>query len=189
MLESAGRQAPAGRLWSRTIRLFCPETGLNEPVKPAAVQAERAAATVMPTRFGTVRQTGVGVGVGAGVGAAVGVGVGAGVGAGVEVGVGVGVAPCVAVGPGVGVGAAVGAAVGVGGLGVAPGGRVGVGRAVGCGVEPGGSVWPPGLAGSVAAGGSIVWLAVAPVGATLGSVAPAEFEGAVDEPSAVTPGG
>jgi hypothetical protein len=88
-------------------------------VKPAAAQAVRAAATVDPTRFGTVTQ------VGGGVGAGVGTGVGAGVGTGVGCGVG-------AV-----VGRVVGAAV-TGGLGVVRGVEPGVsvwsGRAVGSAV-------------------------------------------------------
>ena len=88
----AGRQAPAVELWPVTTRLFGPPPQLNAPVKPAAVQAVLAFATVLPTRFGTVVQAGVGAGVGADVGAGVGIGVEAGVpvGLGERVGGGVG---------------------------------------------------------------------------------------------------
>jgi hypothetical protein len=85
-----GRHAPGVRFWVATINLFRP-LGLNEPVNPAPVQADRAAATVFPTRFGTSLQAGVGVGVGAGVGRGVGAGVRLGVGAGVGFGVAAGV--------------------------------------------------------------------------------------------------
>ena len=75
-------------------------------MKPAAVQAARAAVTVDPTRFGTFLQLGVGAGVGVGLGVALGVGVGVGAG--------------VAVGGGVGPDLPAGVAVAVGGSGVAP---------------------------------------------------------------------
>jgi hypothetical protein len=83
--------------------LFCPFAGVNDPVNPAPFQADRALATVWPTRFGTVLQAGVGSGVGAGdaVGLGVGTGVRFGVGAGVALGVAAGVGPGVAVGAGV----------------------------------------------------------------------------------------
>lgn len=113
MLVVAGRQAPGVWLCVWTILVLCPFAGLNDPVNPAASQADRAAPTVRPTRDGTVMQTGVGVGtgVGIGVGAGVGLGVGTGVGVGrirVAVGVGAGVAVGRESGVGVGVGAGAG---------------------------------------------------------------------------------
>jgi hypothetical protein len=114
-LVPAGRQAPGVSLWVCTTLVFRPNAGLNEPLKPAAVQAARAFATVNPTRFGTIWQAGASVGVGV----VVGVGVGAGVGAGVGDGAGVGL------GNGVGVG------VGTGGGAVEVGGVAGGGAPVG----------------------------------------------------------
>ena len=106
-----------------------PRPPVNDPVKPAEVQAARAALRVRPINVGTVLHiggVGVAVGVGVGVGADVGVGVGVGVGAEVGVGSGVAVAPEVGIGDGVGVGGRRGAAVGsglepmVGGVGESP---------------------------------------------------------------------
>jgi hypothetical protein len=76
-------------LWVSTIMLPWPLGGTNPPVKPAPVQAARAADTVMPLSSGTVRHAagGIGLGVGRAVGRAVGAGVGRGVGAGVGAGV------------------------------------------------------------------------------------------------------
>ena len=107
-------------------------------MKPAPVQAERAADKVKPTRSGTTLQagTGVGVGVGVGVGGGVGAGVGAKVGDGVDGGVGTGLEVGTSVGVGVGRGVAagigVGASVGRAGDGVAP--RTGALVLVGIGV-------------------------------------------------------
>jgi len=89
MVVVAGRQAPGVWLCVRTIRVFWPCFGVNDPVNPAAFQAALASSTVRPTSDGTVMHTGAGVGTG--VGAGVGTGVGAGVGSGVAAGVGVGV--------------------------------------------------------------------------------------------------
>src|SRR5512133_2160488 len=85
-------QAPAVWVWSSTIHASRPfPAGENAPLNPAPVQAARASATVMPTRFGTVTHgVGVGAGVGRGVGAGVGRGVGFGVGCGVGAAAGVG---------------------------------------------------------------------------------------------------
>src|SRR6187431_401981 len=85
-------QVPAVWLWSSTIHASRPfPAGENAPLNPAPVQAVRASATVMPTRFGTVAHgVGVGAGVGRGVGAGVGFGVGFGVGRGVGAAVGAG---------------------------------------------------------------------------------------------------
>lgn len=125
----ADRQSPAVRFCVTTICVFCPVRGVNEPVKPAAFQAVRALATVIPTSWGTVLQAGVGVGVGVGEGVGVGVGVTVGVGVGTGVGWGTGVGLGVRPAVGVGVGVVVGRLVGTGVLpaGVA---RVGVGRGV-----------------------------------------------------------
>lgn len=92
-------------------------------MKPAAVQAPRALATVEPTRSGTIWQVGSGDGEGA-AGGGVGASVGAGVGAGVGNGAGVGFGPDV-------------------GLGVeAEGGAVGAGGAVGLGAPVGTAIGP-----------------------------------------------
>ena len=104
MVVVAGMQAPGVRFCVSTFRLPCwPFVDVTDPVNPAAFHADRAFARVLPTRFGTVRHTGVGGGeaVGFGVGAGVRLGVGAGVGLGVRAGVGFGVAAGVAVGAGV----------------------------------------------------------------------------------------
>ena len=89
MLVAAGMQAPAVSLCVSTILLFRPAAGLNDPLKPAEVQAARACPTVNPTRVGTTWQL-AGVGVGVGIGDGSGVGVGTGVGVGAVVGAGVG---------------------------------------------------------------------------------------------------
>ena len=120
MVVVAGRQAPGVGLCVRTIRVFWPCFGVNDPVNPAAFQAALASSTVRPTSDGTVMHTGAGVGTG--VGAGVGTGVGAGVGTGVGAGVGTGVGAGVGVGVGVEAGGPTGVGVGVGRLGgVLPG--------------------------------------------------------------------
>jgi hypothetical protein len=125
--------------------LVRPNAGLNDPLKPAAVQAARALPTVNPTRFGTTWQAGAAVGVGEGVGDGAGVGSGNGVGVGVDAG-----------GGAVGVGGDAG-----GGAPVAAATDVDVGAGVGAGVPtPGRSVGvAPGPSGAGPAG------AVLPVGA------------------------
>ncbi len=90
MLLDTATHAPASGSCDLTYHELGPLTCWSAPVKPAAVQAARAAVTVDPTSFGTTLQLGVGAGVGVGLGVAVGVGVGTGVGAGVAVGGGVG---------------------------------------------------------------------------------------------------
>jgi hypothetical protein len=144
MLVSAGRQAPGVSLCVCTTLVFRPNAGLNDPRKPAAVQAARASATVNPTRFGTTRQLAIGVGVGVGCGddGGVGVGVGSGVGDGADVGVGVDVGVDVDVGPDVGPGVDPGD----GAIGVADA----VGPSVGDGVPVlgGGVCVPPGPPGA-----------------------------------------
>ena len=111
--------APDISLWVWTTLVFRPNAGLNNPTKPAAVQAARASATVKPTRFGTTRQLAIGVGVGKGDDPGVGVGARDGTGGGAIVGGGGGgrlgsvVGRGVAAGDGaIGVGFAVGADVG-----------------------------------------------------------------------------
>jgi hypothetical protein len=54
MLVPAARQSPGVSLWVCTTLLFWPAAGLKDPLKPAVVQAARAWATVIPTRFGTI---------------------------------------------------------------------------------------------------------------------------------------
>jgi hypothetical protein len=166
----AGRQRPGSSLWVRTSLLFSPNAGVNDPVKPASVQAARAFATVWPMRSGTTLHAGGGVGVGAGGGVGVGAGVGAGVGVGVVAGVGVGVGAGFGVGVGTGVGVGgggtngvgaalgtgVGLAVGGGGVGLAVGVErraVGVGPGPCVGVARGGWAMPP--AGRATASGSV----------------------------------
>jgi hypothetical protein len=129
-----------------------PNAGLNDPLKPAAVQAARAFATVNPTRFGTIWQAGVAVGVGDGVGD--GVGVGSGVGLGDSAGVGV------AAGGGVGGGAG-----GVGG-GAVGGAAVGVptGLSVGAGVGAGPPIPGPEVGVAPAASGAGLPVDVLPPG-------------------------
>jgi hypothetical protein len=115
MVVAAGMQAPEAWLCDCTTLVLRPNAGLNEPLKPAAVQAARASATVAPTRSGTTRQSATGVGVGVGAVDGVGVGVGSGVGTGD--GVGFGPVEGLGVGPGggvAGVGGVVGAEVGEG---------------------------------------------------------------------------
>jgi hypothetical protein len=112
---AAGMQAPGAWLCDCTTLVLRPNGGLNEPVKPAAVQAALASATVAPTRSGTTKQSATGVGDGVGAVDGVGVGVGSGVGSGD--GVGFGPIEGLGVDPGggaTGVGGAVGAEVGNG---------------------------------------------------------------------------
>ena len=129
-------QAPGDWLCVCTILLLRPNGGLNGPVNPAAVQAARAFATVIPTRFGTTKQPATGVGAGVGVGVGPVDGVDAGVGSGVGAGDGVGLDPVVGFGV-----AAGGDANGVGGdVGPDVGDAVPTpGRGVGVALEP-----PPG---------------------------------------------
>ena len=126
MLLDTATHAPADGSCDLTYHEFGPLTCWSAPVKPAAVQAARAAVTVDPTRFGTTLQLGVGAGVGVGLGVALGVGVGVGAG--------------VAVGGGVGPDLPAGVAVAAGGSGLAPSVVVvpsGVARSVDVGTELG----------------------------------------------------
>ena len=102
MLLATATHAPADGSCDLTYHEFGPLTCWSTPVKPAAVQAARAAVTVDPTKFGTFLQLGVGAGVGVGLGVGVGVRVG------------------VAVAGGVGPDLPAGVAVAAGGSGVAP---------------------------------------------------------------------
>jgi hypothetical protein len=144
MLVSAAMQAPGVSLCVCTTLLVRPNAGLNDPLKPAAVQAARAFATVNPTRFGTIWQAGAGAGVGVGDGAGDGVGAGVGNGSGVGLGNGAGV--------GVSAG---GGAVGVGGV-AAGGAAVGVptGSKVGAGVGAGPPILGPEFGVAPAASGA-----------------------------------
>jgi hypothetical protein len=155
MLAPAGRQAPGVSLWVCTILVFRPNAGVNDPLKPAAVQAARAFATVNPTRFGTIWQAGVAVGVGDGVGD--GVGVGSGVGLGDSAGVGVG-----AGGGAVEVGGVAGGAGGVAVGGAAVG--VSTGLSVGAGVGAGPPIPGPEVGVPPAASGAGLPVDVLPPG-------------------------
>lgn len=111
MPVAAERQAPAVWLCVCTTLLFKPDPGTNGPLKPAAVQAARALATVEPTRSGTIWQVGSDDGAGGGVGA--GVGNGAGVGLDTAVGLGADAGGAIGVGGAAGEGAPVGIAIGL----------------------------------------------------------------------------